>query len=42
MTVFDRIEDGSRSVRKGDTVRLTGKSTVIGTVLYFTVNQVPK
>ena len=39
-TAFERMEDGARSVSKGDVVRLAVKPAVVGAVLHFSVPQV--
>jgi hypothetical protein len=40
ITVFERIDDGSRTIRKGDVVRLHRKPVLMGRVLYFFIGQV--
>lgn len=39
-TAFERIEDGARTVSKGDIVRLSLRPVVVGEVLHFSVQQV--
>lgn len=39
-TAFERMEDGGRSISKGDVVRLSVKPAVVGAVLHFSVPQV--
>lgn len=39
-TTFERITDGTRTVCRGDVVRVNAKPQLVGRVLHFTIPQV--